>query len=69
MCNLPQFKHWFIYFLIVFIAVTLGESLTSYFVRLLIVVCVVTEVYYLNVALALFNTGRQHLHMRFGHVF
>ncbi|CDO76062.1 hypothetical protein BN946_scf184696.g14 [Trametes cinnabarina] len=35
-----QFKHWFIYFLMVFIAVTL-----------------VTEVYYLNVALALFNTG------------
>ncbi|KAI0821671.1 DUF803-domain-containing protein [Trametes gibbosa] len=34
-----QFKHWFIYFLMVFIAVTL-----------------ITEVYYLNVALALFNT-------------
>ncbi|KAI8992903.1 magnesium transporter NIPA-domain-containing protein [Trametes punicea] len=34
-----QFKHGFIYFLLVFIAVTL-----------------VTEVYYLNVALALFNT-------------
>ncbi|PIL36270.1 transporter [Ganoderma sinense ZZ0214-1] len=35
-----QFKHWFIYFLIVFVAVTL-----------------ITEVYYLNVALALFNTA------------
>ncbi|OSC96565.1 DUF803-domain-containing protein [Trametes coccinea BRFM310] len=35
-----QFKHWFIYFLMAFIAVTL-----------------VTEVYYLNVALALFNTA------------
>ncbi|KIP01259.1 hypothetical protein PHLGIDRAFT_97099 [Phlebiopsis gigantea 11061_1 CR5-6] len=35
-----QFKHWFIYFLLVFIVVTL-----------------VTEVYYLNVALALFNTA------------
>ncbi|KAI0644678.1 DUF803-domain-containing protein [Trametes meyenii] len=35
-----QFKYWFIYFLIVFIAVTL-----------------ITEVYYLNVALALFNTA------------
>lgn len=35
-----QFKHWFIYFLMVFIAVTL-----------------ITEVYYLNVALALFNTA------------
>ncbi|KAH9859061.1 DUF803-domain-containing protein [Lenzites betulinus] len=35
-----QFKHWFIYFLLVFIAVTL-----------------ITEVYYLNVALALFNTA------------
>ncbi|THG95295.1 hypothetical protein EW026_g6339 [Hermanssonia centrifuga] len=35
-----QFKHWFIYFLIVFIAITL-----------------ITEVYYLNVALALFNTA------------
>ncbi|CAL1705871.1 unnamed protein product [Somion occarium] len=34
-----QFKYWFIYFLMVFIAVTL-----------------ITEVYYLNVALALFNT-------------
>ncbi|KAI9455361.1 magnesium transporter NIPA-domain-containing protein [Lactarius psammicola] len=34
-----QFKHWFIYFLLVFIAVTL-----------------VTEVFYLNKALALFNT-------------
>ncbi|KAL6303520.1 magnesium transporter NIPA-domain-containing protein [Sparassis latifolia] len=34
-----QFKHWFIYFLMVFVAVTL-----------------ITEVYYLNVALALFNT-------------
>ncbi|EKM54923.1 uncharacterized protein PHACADRAFT_259088 [Phanerochaete carnosa HHB-10118-sp] len=35
-----QFKHWFIYFLIVFIAITL-----------------ITEVYYLNMALALFNTA------------
>ncbi|OCH88651.1 DUF803-domain-containing protein [Obba rivulosa] len=35
-----QFKHWFIYFLIGFVAVTL-----------------ITEVYYLNVALALFNTA------------
>ncbi|KAI0699575.1 magnesium transporter NIPA-domain-containing protein [Cytidiella melzeri] len=35
-----QFKHWFIYFLLVFIVVTL-----------------ITEVYYLNVALALFNTA------------
>jgi len=35
-----QFKHWFTYFLLVFIAVTL-----------------VTEVYYLNRALALFNTA------------
>jgi len=35
-----QFKHWFIYFLMVFIAITL-----------------ITEVYYLNVALALFNTA------------
>lgn len=35
-----QFNHWFIYFLIAFVAVTL-----------------ITEVYYLNVALALFNTG------------
>ncbi|KAI0743637.1 magnesium transporter NIPA-domain-containing protein [Daedaleopsis nitida] len=34
-----QFKHWFIYFLMIFVAVTL-----------------ITEVYYLNVALALFNT-------------
>ncbi|KAJ7090872.1 magnesium transporter NIPA-domain-containing protein [Mycena belliarum] len=34
-----QFTHWFIYFLIAFVAVTL-----------------ITEVYYLNVALALFNT-------------
>ncbi|KAI0301035.1 magnesium transporter NIPA-domain-containing protein [Multifurca ochricompacta] len=34
-----QFKHWFIYFLLIFIAVTL-----------------VTEVFYLNKALALFNT-------------
>ncbi|EJD02690.1 DUF803-domain-containing protein [Fomitiporia mediterranea MF3/22] len=35
-----QFKYWFIYFLMVFVAVTL-----------------ITEVYYLNVALALFNTA------------
>ncbi|KAH9949058.1 magnesium transporter NIPA-domain-containing protein [Amylocystis lapponica] len=35
-----QFKHWFIYFLMAFVAITL-----------------VTEVYYLNVALALFNTA------------
>ncbi|KAL5528613.1 hypothetical protein ACEPAF_7749 [Sanghuangporus sanghuang] len=35
-----QFKYWFIYFLIFFIAATL-----------------ITEVYYLNVALALFNTA------------
>ncbi|KAK0213279.1 magnesium transporter NIPA-domain-containing protein [Desarmillaria ectypa] len=35
-----QFKHWFMYFLIAFVAVTL-----------------ITEVYYLNKALALFNTG------------
>ncbi|KIL57299.1 hypothetical protein M378DRAFT_88109 [Amanita muscaria Koide BX008] len=35
-----QFHYWFLYFLFVFVAVTL-----------------VTEVYYLNVALALFNTG------------
>jgi cation transporter-like permease len=35
-----QFNHWFIYFLLVFISVTL-----------------VTEVFYLNKALALFNTG------------
>ncbi|OAX39726.1 DUF803-domain-containing protein [Rhizopogon vinicolor AM-OR11-026] len=35
-----QFTHWFIYFLIAFVAVTL-----------------ITEVYYLNVALALFNTA------------
>ncbi|KAJ7162279.1 magnesium transporter NIPA-domain-containing protein [Mycena filopes] len=34
-----QFKHWFIYFLLGFVAITL-----------------ITEVYYLNVALALFNT-------------
>ncbi|KAJ7031029.1 magnesium transporter NIPA-domain-containing protein [Mycena alexandri] len=34
-----QFKHWFIYFLFGFVAITL-----------------ITEVYYLNVALALFNT-------------
>ncbi|KAF7288715.1 DUF803-domain-containing protein [Mycena chlorophos] len=36
-----QFTHWFIYFLIGFVAITL-----------------ITEVYYLNVALALFNTGQ-----------
>ncbi|KAK7448811.1 hypothetical protein VKT23_013541 [Stygiomarasmius scandens] len=35
-----QFKYWFIYFLMAFVAVTL-----------------ITEVYYLNVALALFNTA------------
>ncbi|TDL17285.1 DUF803-domain-containing protein [Rickenella mellea] len=35
-----QFKHWFIYFLLIFIIITL-----------------VTEVYYLNMALALFNTA------------
>ncbi|EJF67189.1 hypothetical protein DICSQDRAFT_46933 [Dichomitus squalens LYAD-421 SS1] len=35
-----QFKNWFIYFLLVFVVVTL-----------------LTEIYYLNVALALFNTG------------
>ncbi|KAJ7252149.1 magnesium transporter NIPA-domain-containing protein [Mycena haematopus] len=35
-----QFTHWFIYFLIGFVAITL-----------------ITEVYYLNVALALFNTA------------
>ncbi|PCH35856.1 DUF803-domain-containing protein [Wolfiporia cocos MD-104 SS10] len=35
-----QFKHWFIYFLMAFIAITL-----------------ITEVYYLNKALALFNTA------------
>ncbi|KZV93441.1 DUF803-domain-containing protein [Exidia glandulosa HHB12029] len=35
-----QFRHWFIYFLLGFVAVTL-----------------VTEVYYLNLALALFNTA------------
>ncbi|KAH9931173.1 magnesium transporter NIPA-domain-containing protein [Epithele typhae] len=35
-----QFKFWFMYFLLVFVAVTL-----------------ITEVYYLNVALALFNTA------------
>ncbi|EMD33766.1 hypothetical protein CERSUDRAFT_117855 [Gelatoporia subvermispora B] len=35
-----QFKHWFMYFLMGFVAVTL-----------------ITEVYYLNVALALFNTA------------
>ncbi|KAJ6507436.1 magnesium transporter NIPA-domain-containing protein [Mycena vitilis] len=35
-----QFNHWFIYFLIGFVAITL-----------------ITEVYYLNVALALFNTA------------
>ncbi|KAJ7249276.1 magnesium transporter NIPA-domain-containing protein [Mycena rebaudengoi] len=35
-----QFKHWFMYFLLGFVIITL-----------------LTEVYYLNVALALFNTG------------
>jgi hypothetical protein len=35
-----QFKHWFIYFLIIFVVTTL-----------------ITEVYYLNMALALFNTA------------
>lgn len=35
-----QFKHWFMYFLIAFVAITL-----------------ITEVYYLNKALALFNTA------------
>ena len=52
----PQFKHWFIYFLLGFVVVTLREYFrlipgqTNLF-------GVVTEVYYLNVALALFNTG------------
>ncbi|KAG1787003.1 magnesium transporter NIPA-domain-containing protein [Suillus plorans] len=35
-----QFKHWFIYFLMVFVVITL-----------------LTEIYYLNIALALFNTA------------
>ncbi len=53
-----QFKHWFIYFLMVFIVCTLG---TRFSTRLrstpLTRLDPVTEVYYLNVALALYNTG------------
>ncbi|KAH9913320.1 DUF803-domain-containing protein [Epithele typhae] len=36
-----QFKNWFIYFLLIFVVITL-----------------LTEIYYLNVALAMFNTGK-----------
>ncbi|KAH9171956.1 magnesium transporter NIPA-domain-containing protein [Lactarius sanguifluus] len=54
-----QFKHWFIYFLLVFIAVTLGESASSWLSASedQTELCTVTEVFYLNKALALFNTA------------
>jgi hypothetical protein len=54
-----QFNHWFIYFLIAFVAVTLSTCLII-FVYLSFRYNSrdpVTEVYYLNIALALFNTG------------
>ncbi len=51
-----QFKYWFIYFLIVFVAVTLSKPTICLLSRPN-TPYVVTEVFYLNKALALYNTG------------
>ena len=54
-----QFKFWFIYFLFGFVAITLGQfNLNQSNVGKDDWFSVVVEVYYLNVALALFNTGQ-----------
>ncbi|KAG8897252.1 hypothetical protein FRB99_008339 [Tulasnella sp. 403] len=50
-----QFKQWFTYFLIIFVTVTLPSPVTSS--NHTGAVIAVTEIYYLNVALALFNTA------------
>jgi hypothetical protein len=52
-----QFKYWFMYFLLVFVIVTLRKWRSAIYPCMADVVAV-TEVYYLNVALALFNTGK-----------
>ena len=54
-----QFKHWFMYFLLLFITVTLGKSAGEGIFGLELNVRAVTEVFYLNKALALFNTGKR----------
>ena len=52
-----QFKHWFIYFLLGFVVITLRRLLIDLLVTPLTLVLAVTEIYYLNIALALFNTA------------
>ena len=52
-----QFKHWFIYFLLGFVVITLRRLLIDLLVNPLTLVLAVTEIYYLNIALALFNTA------------
>lgn len=54
-----QFKYWFTYFLLGFVVVTLRESFENFLTRIY-ERSLVTEIYYLNVALALFNTGKPH---------
>lgn len=59
--SILQFKYWFTYFLLGFIVVTLRKSFRetpSDMNRLRLPS--VTEIYYLNVALALFNTGKPY---------
>jgi hypothetical protein len=51
-----QFKHWFMYFLLIFVIITL-RMLLSRLDQHNADGVLVTEVYYLNMALALFNTG------------
>jgi hypothetical protein len=52
-----QFKHWFIYVLIVVVVSTLGSFPSVHSFMIKAHGSIVAEVYYLNRALALFNTG------------
>ena len=47
------------YFLLLFITVTLGKSAGEGISGLELIIRAVTEVFYLNKALALFNTGKR----------
>jgi hypothetical protein len=67
-----QFKYWFIYFLLGFVVITLRRLLLDLLVTPLTFHSAVTEIYYLNIALALFNTAMvtptYYVICQFGHV-
>ena len=57
-----QFKYYFIYILLVFVTVTLRKCYHSA-LSVVLTDALVTEVYYLNMALALFNTGESRRYL------